>query len=114
MFATNISCGERREARSTETLATLRCKAAVANSNGYYLGVLEFFWPGLHWFSAGVLHLPLEEGGQGLKCLHTQVHVFRLQALKRLLYGAGSPPWSVLAHAFLRRFRGLQYDQQLL
>ncbi|KAG6940167.1 hypothetical protein G0U57_019872, partial [Chelydra serpentina] len=76
--------------------------------------ILEFFWPGLHWVSAGVLHLPLEEGGQGLKCLHTQVRVFRLQALQRLLYGAGSPAWSVLAHAFLHRFRGLRYDRQLL
>ncbi|KAG6941032.1 hypothetical protein G0U57_007126, partial [Chelydra serpentina] len=44
----------------------------------------------------------------------TQVRVFRLQALQRLLYGAGSPAWSVLAHAFLRRFRGLRYDRQLL
>ncbi|CAM5104746.1 unnamed protein product [Natator depressus] len=65
--------------------------------------ILEFFWSGLHWVSAGVLHLPLEEGGQGLKCLRTQVHVFPLQALQRLLYGAGSPAWSILAHAFLRR-----------
>ncbi|KAG6924952.1 hypothetical protein G0U57_016041, partial [Chelydra serpentina] len=43
--------------------------------------ILEFFWSGLHWVSAGVLHLPLEEGGQGLKCLCTQVHVFCLQTL---------------------------------
>ncbi|CAM5093482.1 unnamed protein product [Natator depressus] len=76
--------------------------------------ILEFFWSGLHWVLAWVLHLPLEEGEQGLKCLHTQVHVFRLQALQRLLYGAGSPAWSILAHAFLRRFRGLRYDRQLL
>ncbi|CAM5157570.1 unnamed protein product [Natator depressus] len=76
--------------------------------------ILEFFWSGLHWVPAEVLHLPLEEGGQGLKCLHTQVHVFRLQALQRLLYGAGSPAWSILAHAFLLRFRGLRYDRQLL
>ncbi|CAM4698994.1 unnamed protein product [Lepidochelys kempii] len=52
--------------------------------------ILEFFWPRMHWVSAGVLRLPLEEGGQGLKCLRTQVHVFHLQALQRLLYGAGS------------------------
>ncbi|CAM5105486.1 unnamed protein product, partial [Natator depressus] len=76
--------------------------------------ILEFFWSGLHWVPAGVLHLPLEEGGQGLKCLHTQVHVFHLQALQRLLYGAGSPAWSILAHAFLHHFRGLQYDRQLV
>ncbi|CAM4552755.1 unnamed protein product, partial [Caretta caretta] len=66
--------------------------------------ILEFFWSGLHWVSAGVLYLPLEEGGQGLKCLRTQVHIFRLQALQRLLYGAGSLAWSILAHAFLLRF----------
>ncbi|CAM4720332.1 unnamed protein product [Lepidochelys kempii] len=76
--------------------------------------ILEFFWPGVHWVSAGVLHLPLEEGGQGLKCLCTQVQVFHLQALQRLLYGTGSVAWRVLAHAFLHRFRGLRYDWQLL
>ncbi|CAM5165625.1 unnamed protein product [Eretmochelys imbricata] len=73
--------------------------------------ILEFFWSGMHWAPVGVLHLPLKEGGQGLKCLHTQVHVFRLQALQRLLYGAGSSAWSILAHAFLCRFQGLRYDR---
>ncbi|CAM4719455.1 unnamed protein product [Lepidochelys kempii] len=48
-----------------------------------------------------------------LKCLHTQVRVFRLQSLQRLLYSAGSLTWSILAHAFLRRFQGLQYNRQL-
>ncbi|CAM4598398.1 unnamed protein product [Lepidochelys olivacea] len=74
---------------------------------------VEFFWPELHWVSSGVLSLPLEEGRQGLVCLCSQVHVFRLQALQRLLFGAGSPAWSTLVHAFLRRLQGLRYDQQL-
>ncbi|CAM5164671.1 unnamed protein product [Natator depressus] len=67
----------------------------------------------MHWAPVGVLHLPLKEGGQGLKCLHTQVRVFCLQALQRLLYSAGSLTWSILAHAFLRCFQGLRYDRQL-
>ncbi|CAM5151497.1 unnamed protein product [Natator depressus] len=75
--------------------------------------ILEFFWSGMHWAPVAVLHLPLKEGGQGLKCLHTQVHVFRLQALQRLLYSAGSSTWSIFVHAFLRRFQGLRYDRQL-
>ncbi|CAM5165421.1 unnamed protein product [Eretmochelys imbricata] len=75
--------------------------------------ILEFFWSGMHWAPVGVLHLPLKEGGQGLKCLYTQVRVFHLQVLQRLLYGAGSSAWSILAHAFLRRFQGLRYDRQL-
>ncbi|CAM4697222.1 unnamed protein product [Lepidochelys kempii] len=75
--------------------------------------ILEFFWSGMHWAPVGVLHLPLKEGGQGLKCLYTQIRVFRLQALQRLLYSAGSSMWSILAHAFLRRVQGLRYDQQL-
>ncbi|CAM5142100.1 unnamed protein product [Natator depressus] len=75
--------------------------------------ILEFFWSGMHWAPVGVLHLPLKEGGQGLKCLYTQVRVFCLQALQRLLYSAGSSTWSILAHAFLRRFQGLRYDRQL-
>ncbi|CAM5115932.1 unnamed protein product [Natator depressus] len=75
--------------------------------------ILEFFWSGMHWAPVGVLHLPLKEGGQGLKCLHTQVHVFRLQALQRLLYSAGSLTWSILAHAFLLCLQGLRYNRQL-
>ncbi|CAM5165942.1 unnamed protein product [Eretmochelys imbricata] len=75
--------------------------------------ILAFFWSGMHWAPAGVLHLPLEEGGQGLKCLHTQVHVFRLQALQRLLYSAPRRTTGILAHAFLCRFQGLRYDRQL-
>ncbi|CAM5121404.1 unnamed protein product [Natator depressus] len=67
----------------------------------------------MHWAPVGVLHLPLKEGGQGLKCLYTQVRIFRLQALQRLLYCAGSSTWSILAHAFLPRFQGLRYDRQL-
>ncbi|CAM4562128.1 unnamed protein product [Caretta caretta] len=67
----------------------------------------------MHWAPAGVLHLPLKEGGQGLKCLHTQVCFFRLQALQRLLYSAGSSTWSILARAFLCCFQGLRYDRQL-
>ncbi|CAM5120777.1 unnamed protein product, partial [Eretmochelys imbricata] len=64
---------------------------------------LEFVWPGLHWVSAGVLRLPLEEGGQGQGqvCLRSQVHVFHPQALQRLLHGAGSLARSMVAHAFL-------------
>ncbi|CAM5077415.1 unnamed protein product [Natator depressus] len=67
----------------------------------------------MHWAPVGVLHLPLKEGGQGLKCLHTQVRVFHLQALQKLLYGAGTTAWSILAHASLRRVRGLRYDRRL-
>ncbi|CAM4717149.1 unnamed protein product [Lepidochelys kempii] len=67
----------------------------------------------MHWAPVGVLHLTLKEGGQGLKCLHTQVCVFRLKALQRLLYSAGSSAWSILVHAILRRIRGLRYDWQL-
>ncbi|CAM5166276.1 unnamed protein product, partial [Natator depressus] len=73
-----------------------------------WTSILEFFWSGMHWAPVGVLHLPLKEGGQGL-----EVHVFRLQALQRLLYSAGSSTWNILVHAFLRRFQGLRYDWQL-
>ncbi|CAM4564761.1 unnamed protein product, partial [Caretta caretta] len=75
--------------------------------------ILEFFWSGMHWAPVGVLHLPLKEGGQGLKCLYTQVRVFRLQALQRLFYSARSSAWSILAHAFLCHFQELRYDRQL-
>lgn len=63
--------------------------------------VLELFWPGLHWVSAGVLSLHLKEGGQGLFCLRTQIHFFCFHALHRFPYGAGNLAWSTLTHAFL-------------
>ncbi|CAM5157757.1 unnamed protein product [Eretmochelys imbricata] len=65
--------------------------------------ILEFFWSGMHWAPVGVLHLPLKEGGQGLKCLYTQVRVFRLQTLQRLLYSAGSLMWSISLPTWLPR-----------
>lgn len=67
---------------------------------------LEFFGPGLHWVSMGVLSLPLEEVGQDLAYLRSQVHVFWHQALRRLLGSAGSV-------AFLHRLCGLCHAQQL-
>ncbi|KAK3533143.1 hypothetical protein QTP70_010181 [Hemibagrus guttatus] len=50
--------------------------------------LVDFFWDGLHWISQSVLHLPKEEGGQGLVQLASRTADFRLQFLQRL------PHWS--------------------
>ncbi len=73
----------------------------------------DFFWAGKHWVSAGVLSLPLAEGGQGLVCIRTQVHTFRLQTLQRYLYADPAPQWCALASLLLRQLHRLGYDRQL-
>lgn len=73
--------------------------------------ILEFFWSSLHWISAGVLLLP-PGGGQPWLGLHPQPGPC-LPALKRLLFSAGSPEHSILAHAFFHHVQGFQYDWQL-
>ena len=73
----------------------------------------EFFWAGQHWVSAAVLSLPLAEGGQGLVCIKSQVHTFRLQTLQRFLYADPAPQWCTLASLLLRQLHDLGYDRQL-
>ncbi|TWW55985.1 hypothetical protein D4764_09G0010350 [Takifugu flavidus] len=45
--------------------------------------VLSFFWDGMHWVQQGVLHLPREEGGQGLIHLASRTATFRIQFIQR-------------------------------
>ncbi|KAK3554321.1 hypothetical protein QTP70_020808 [Hemibagrus guttatus] len=49
--------------------------------------LVDFFWDGLHWIPQSVLHLPKEEGGQGLVQLASRTAAFRLQFLQ-------TPHWS--------------------
>ncbi|KAK3574674.1 hypothetical protein QTP86_011585 [Hemibagrus guttatus] len=49
--------------------------------------LVDFFWGGLHWIPQSVLHLPKEEGGQGLVQLSSRAAAFRLQFIQRLLTG---------------------------
>lgn len=74
--------------------------------------LVDFFWTGQHWTRAAVLHLPLQEGGQGLVDLQSRVTAFRLQTAKRLLYHPNLS-WRGLAWTLLRRAGGLGYDRQL-
>ncbi|KAK3538914.1 hypothetical protein QTP86_022745 [Hemibagrus guttatus] len=41
--------------------------------------LVDFFWGGLHWIPQSVLHLPKEEGGQGVVPLSSRAAAFRLQ-----------------------------------
>ncbi|KAK3548699.1 hypothetical protein QTP70_017249 [Hemibagrus guttatus] len=43
--------------------------------------LVDFFWDGLHWIPQSVLHLPKEEGGQGLVQLASRTAAFHLQFL---------------------------------
>ncbi|KAK3553222.1 hypothetical protein QTP86_032127, partial [Hemibagrus guttatus] len=49
--------------------------------------LVDFFWDGLPWIPQSVLHLPKEEGGQGLVQLSSRAAAFRLQFIQRLLTG---------------------------
>ncbi|KAK3555034.1 hypothetical protein QTP86_005696 [Hemibagrus guttatus] len=44
--------------------------------------LVDFFWDGLHWIPQSVLHLPKEEGGQGLVQLSSRAAAFRLQFIR--------------------------------
>ncbi|MEE6523418.1 hypothetical protein FKM82_022330 [Ascaphus truei] len=74
---------------------------------------MDFLWMGKHWVSAGVACLPLEEGGQGVVCVRSQLHTFRLQYLQRYLFADPSLQWCQLATSFFRQLRSMRYDRQL-
>ncbi|KAK3537057.1 hypothetical protein QTP70_000278 [Hemibagrus guttatus] len=59
--------------------------------------LVDFFWEGLHWIPQSVLHLPKEEGGQGLVQLSSRAAAFRLQFMQRLLTGPRVLVWSAAA-----------------
>ncbi|KAK3549304.1 hypothetical protein QTP70_034529 [Hemibagrus guttatus] len=59
--------------------------------------LVDFFWDGLHWIPQGVLHLPKEEGGQGLVQLSSRAAAFRLQFIQRLLTGPRDLVWRAAA-----------------
>ncbi|KAK3509384.1 hypothetical protein QTP70_032402, partial [Hemibagrus guttatus] len=65
--------------------------------------LVDFFWDGLHWIPQSVLHLPKEEGGQGLVQLASRTAAFRLQFLQRLLTGPKDVIWRPVAHGLLHK-----------
>ena len=71
--------------------------------------LVDFFWGNRkHWVSAAVLSLPLEEGGQSLVCVRTQVAALRLRTLRRYMYVENPPRWHALATYFFRQGRCLR------
>ena len=71
--------------------------------------LVDFFWGNRkHWISAAVLSLPLEEGGQSLVCVRTQVAALRLRTLRRYMYVENPPRWHALATYFFRQGRCLR------
>ncbi|KAK3539285.1 hypothetical protein QTP86_033694, partial [Hemibagrus guttatus] len=75
--------------------------------------LVDFFWDGLHWIPQSVLHLPKEEGGQGLVQLSSRAAAFRLQFLQRLLTGPRDLVWRAAASGLLRTVKGLGLDRAL-
>ncbi|KAK3521761.1 hypothetical protein QTP70_016222, partial [Hemibagrus guttatus] len=75
--------------------------------------LVDFFWDGLHWIPQSVLHLPKEEGGQGLVQLASRTAAFRLQFLRRLLTGPKDLIWRPVAHGLLHKVGGLGLDRTL-
>ncbi|KAK3526501.1 hypothetical protein QTP70_030657, partial [Hemibagrus guttatus] len=73
--------------------------------------LVDFFWDGLHWIPQSVLHLPKEEGGQGLVQLASRTAAFRLQFLQRLLTGPKDLIWRPVAHGLLHKVGGLGLDR---
>ncbi|KAK3542324.1 hypothetical protein QTP86_022474, partial [Hemibagrus guttatus] len=75
--------------------------------------LVDFFWGGLHWIPQSVLHLPKEEGGQGLVQLSSRAAAFRLQFIQRLLTGPRDLVWRAAASGLLRTVKGLGLDRAL-
>ncbi|KAK3570656.1 hypothetical protein QTP86_024770 [Hemibagrus guttatus] len=75
--------------------------------------LVDFFWDGLHWIPQSVLHLPKEEGGQGLVQLSSRAAAFRLQFIQRLLTGPGDLVWRAAASGLLHTVKGLGLDRAL-
>ncbi|KAK3510268.1 hypothetical protein QTP70_032587 [Hemibagrus guttatus] len=75
--------------------------------------LVDFFWGGLHWIPQSVLHLPKEEGGQGVVQLASRTAAFCLQFLQRLLTGPKDIIWRPVAHGLLHKVRGLGLDRTL-
>ncbi|KAK3568069.1 hypothetical protein QTP86_029707 [Hemibagrus guttatus] len=63
--------------------------------------------------STEVLHLPKEEGGQGLVQLSSRAAAFRLQFIQRLLTGPGDLVWRAAASGLLHTVKGLGLDRAL-
>ncbi|KAK3546765.1 hypothetical protein QTP70_035205, partial [Hemibagrus guttatus] len=68
--------------------------------------LVDFFWDGLHWIPQSVLHLPKEEGGQGLVQLASRAAAFRLQFLQRLLTGPKDLIWRPVDFYTRKRNKG--------
>ncbi|KAK3537316.1 hypothetical protein QTP70_007621 [Hemibagrus guttatus] len=75
--------------------------------------LVDFFWDGLHWIPQSVLHLPKEEGGQGLVQLSSRAAAFRLQFIQRLLTGPRDLVWRAAASGILCTVKGLGLDRAL-
>ncbi|KAK3531402.1 hypothetical protein QTP70_018192 [Hemibagrus guttatus] len=75
--------------------------------------LVDFFWDVLHRIPQSVLHLPKEEGGQGLVQLASRTAAFRLQFLQRLLTGPKDLIWRPVAHRLLHKVGGLGLDRTL-
>ncbi|KAK3562249.1 hypothetical protein QTP86_032586, partial [Hemibagrus guttatus] len=81
----------------------LACVDPPPNLLASIQALLVDFWDGLHWISQSVLHLPKEEGGQGLVQLASRTAAFRLQFLQRLLTGPKDLIWRPVAHGLLHK-----------
>ncbi|MCJ8750197.1 hypothetical protein PDJAM_G00259840 [Pangasius djambal] len=66
--------------------------------------LVDDFWDGLHWIPQSILHLPKEEGGQGLVQLTSRAAAFRLQFVQRLLTGPRNLVWRTAASGLLHKF----------
>ena len=75
--------------------------------------LVDFFWDRLHWIPQGVLHLPKEEGGQGLVHLASRTAAFRLQFIQRLLAGPNELVWRAVSYTILHTVGGLGLDRAL-
>ncbi|KAK3538149.1 hypothetical protein QTP70_032484, partial [Hemibagrus guttatus] len=103
-----------QQPRRVVPLAQAGMRRSAAEPASKHPGQLvDFFWDGLHWIPQSILHLPKEEGGQGLVQLSSRAAAFRLQFIQRLLTGPRDLVWRAAASGLLHTVKGLGLDRAL-
>ncbi|KAK3512066.1 hypothetical protein QTP70_030137, partial [Hemibagrus guttatus] len=102
-----------QQPRRVVPLAQAGMRRSTAEPASEHPGPVDGFLLGQSTLDSTDLHLPKEEGGQGLVQLSSRAAAFRLQFIQRLLTGPRDLVWRAAASGLLRTVKGLGLDRAL-
>ncbi|KAK3532530.1 hypothetical protein QTP86_023744, partial [Hemibagrus guttatus] len=102
-----------QQPRCVVPLAQAGMRRSTAEPASEHPGPVDGFLLGQSTLDSTDLHLPKEEGGQGLVQLSSRAAAFRLQFIQRLLTGPRDLVWRAAASGLLRTVKGLGLDRAL-